>query len=168
MKWRSIRRSPVVSMYINVQTEPFDIKEQYQFLSVTDNAGAVVTFTGLVRPQGEHGELVAMELEHYPGMTESAIQSVIEEAQQRWAVTAVRVIHRVGRLLPGEEIVFVGVAASHRVGAFAAAEFIMDYLKTRAPFWKKEITAEGEHWVEQKASDQQAAGRWSWFLPGQF
>jgi molybdopterin synthase catalytic subunit len=147
-------------MYINIGAQDFDIKEEYTFLSVADNTGAVVTFTGLVRPQGERGTLQAMVLEHYPGMTESSLAAVIEEAEQRWQTTAVRVIHRVGRLLPGDNIVFVGVAASHRAAAFAAAEFIMDYLKTRAPFWKKEITAEGEYWVEQKASDKDAALRW--------
>jgi molybdopterin synthase catalytic subunit len=147
-------------MYIKIDTQDFDIKQEYQILSSASSAGAVVTFSGLVRPQGEQGVLLAMELEHYPGMTESSIESIILEARQRWDVAAVRVIHRIGRLLPGENIVFVGVAASHRAGAFAAAEFIMDYLKTRAPFWKKEITADGEFWVGQKQTDEQAAGRW--------
>ena len=130
-------------------------------LAGVDHAGAVVTFTGCVRLQGERGELLAMELECYPGMTESSLAAIVEEARQRWELLAVRVVHRVGRLLVGEEIVFVGVSARHRAVAFAAAEFIMDYLKTRAPFWKKEVTADGEYWVEQKQTDEQAVQRWS-------
>lgn len=147
-------------MDIKIIQQDFDIKEEYIFLSSVDGAGAVVSFSGLVRSQGEQGMLLAMELEHYPSMTESSIAAIVAEARQRWDVAAVRVIHRVGRLLPGDNIVFVGVAASHRAGAFAAAEFVMDYLKTRAPFWKKEITADGEYWVAQKQTDEQAAGRW--------
>jgi molybdopterin synthase catalytic subunit len=147
-------------MYIRICRQGFDIKEEYQNLSAVDGAGAVVTFSGLVRPQGEHGELLAMELECYPGMTETSIVAIIDEAEQKWPLKAVRVTHRIGRLLPGDNIVFVGVSASHRAAAFAAAEFIMDYLKTRAPFWKKEITADGEYWVEQKQKDERAAERW--------
>lgn len=147
-------------MPVLISEQDFDIAEQHGWLVQAGNAGAVVTFCGLVRPQGEHGELLAMELEHYPDMTEASIAAIIEEARQRWELVAVRVIHRVGRLSPGDRIVFVGVAATHRAAAFAAAEFIMDYLKNRAPFWKKEITATGEHWVEQKQQDRQAAGRW--------
>jgi molybdopterin synthase catalytic subunit len=147
-------------MYIRIGEQDFDIKEEYQFLSKADQPGAVVTFSGLVRPHGERGVLLAMELECYPGMAEARIAAIISEAEQQWPLKAVRVIHRIGRLQPGDNIVFVGVSASHRAAAFAAAEFIMDYLKTRAPFWKKEITADGEYWVEQKQKDEQAAGRW--------
>jgi molybdopterin synthase catalytic subunit len=147
-------------MYIRISQQHFDIKEEYQFLSAVEGVGAVVTFSGLVRVQGEHGELLAMELECYPGMTETSIAAIIDEAKGKWPLKAVRVIHRIGRLLPGDNIVFVGVAASHRAAAFAAAEFIMDYLKTRAPFWKKEITTAGEYWVEQKQGDERAAERW--------
>ena len=147
-------------MYIRIGEQDFDIKEEYQFLSKADQPGAVVTFSGLVRPQGERGALLAMELECYPGMAEASIAAIISEAEQQWPLKVVRVIHRIGRLQPGDNIVFVGVSASHRAAAFAAAEFIMDYLKTRAPFWKKEITADGEYWVEQKQKDEQAAGRW--------
>lgn len=147
-------------MYISIQPQDFDIKEEYSELSLGDNVGAVVIFTGLVREQGENDQLLAMELEHYPGMTEASITTIVNEASERWPLVAVRVIHRIGRLLPNDNIVYVGVAASHRAAAFAAAEFIMDYLKTRAPFWKKEITATGEYWVEQKARDEQAAQSW--------
>ena len=147
-------------MYIRISQQDFDIKEEYEFLSAVDNAGAVVTFSGLVRSRGERGELLAMELECYPGMTEASIAAIIDEAEQKWPLAAVRVIHRIGKLQPGDNIVFVGVSASHRAAAFEAAEFIMDYLKTRAPFWKKEITADGEYWVEQKQKDEQAAERW--------
>ncbi len=101
-----------------------------------------------------------MTLEHYPGMTEDALAEIVASARQRWALRRVRVIHRVGRLLPGERIVFVGVAASHRHDAFAACEFIMDYLKTQAPFWKKEETAAGARWVDARESDDIAANRW--------
>lgn len=146
--------------WVRIGEANFAVGSEYAALSAVANAGAVVTFAGLVRQQGEQGDLLAMELEHYPGMTEASIAGIVEEAQQRWPLLAVRVIHRVGRLLPGDNIVFVGVAASHRAAAFAAAEFIMDYLKTRAPFWKKEITAAGEYWVEQKHSDVSAGLRW--------
>lgn len=147
-------------MSIRISQQDFDIKEEYERLAAAGNTGAVVTFSGLVRSAGERGELLAMELECYPGMTEASIEAIIDEARQKWPLQAVQVIHRVGRLLPGDNIVFVGVASAHRASAFAAAEFIMDYLKTRAPFWKKEITAAGEYWVEQKQTDERAADRW--------
>jgi molybdopterin synthase catalytic subunit len=146
--------------WVRIGEADFAVGSEYAALSAVANTGAVVTFAGLVREQGEQGALLGMELEHYPGMTEASIAGIVEEAQQRWPLLAVRVIHRVGRLLPGDNIVFVGVAASHRAAAFAAAEFIMDYLKTRAPFWKKEITTAGEYWVEQKHSDVSAGLRW--------
>lgn len=121
-------------------------------------AGAVVTFTGVVRDNG--GQLTAMEIEHYPGMTEKAISAIMEEAVARWALADALVIHRYGVLQSGEPIMMVATAAPHRADAFAAAEFLMDYLKSRAPFWKKEISALGADWVAAKDSDEAALTRW--------
>ncbi|MGD8203564.1 molybdopterin synthase catalytic subunit MoaE [Pantoea sp. FN0305] len=145
---------------IRVGLAPFNMAEEYQWLSACDQDGAVVTFTGKVRNHnlGEH--VSALTLEHYPGMTEKALAEIVEQARARWPLERVSVIHRIGELFPGDEIVFVGVSAAHRGAAFASAEFIMDYLKTRAPFWKREATPEGDRWVEARHSDQQAAGRW--------
>jgi molybdopterin synthase catalytic subunit len=112
------------------------------------------------RTANEVNNIAAMTLEHYPGMTEKALAEIVAEAESRWSLCAVRVIHRIGRLLPGERIVFVGVAAAHRGDAFAACEFIMDYLKTRAPFWKKEETPQGARWVDARDDDETAAARW--------
>ncbi|WP_336367441.1 molybdenum cofactor biosynthesis protein MoaE [Marinobacter sp. C2H3] len=146
---------------IRVQTEDFDPSAEYQALRATGNGtGAVATFTGLVRDSGDRQGVTGLELEHYPGMTEQVIQGLIDESSRRWDVQSVRVIHRVGRLATGDQIVFVGVASAHRSDAFAACEFLMDALKTSAPFWKKELTASGEHWVEQKASDRDRANAW--------
>ena len=121
-------------------------------------AGAVVTFTGVVRDNGE--QLTAMEIEHYPGMTEKAISAIMEEAIARWALADALVIHRYGVLQSGAPIMMVATAAPHRADAFAAAEFLMDYLKSRAPFWKKEISALGADWVAAKDSDEAALTRW--------
>ena len=121
-------------------------------------AGAVVTFTGLVRDNG--GVLAAMEIEHYPGMTEKAIAAMADEAVARWSLAGVLVIHRYGRLHPNEPIMMVATASRHRADAFAAAEFLMDYLKSRAPFWKKELTADGTAWVAPRDEDEAALGRW--------
>lgn len=146
-------------MPLLVQAQPFDLgAETAAFTAGVQGAGAVVTFTGLVRDEG--GRLSAMEIEHYPGMTEKAISAIVEEACQRWHLADVLVIHRHGRLLPGEAIMMVATAAPHRGDAFAAAEFLMDYLKSRAPFWKKEIGAGGEDWVAAKDEDEAALGRW--------
>ncbi len=123
--------------------------------------GAIVTFTGLVRDSNLSDGVEGLFLEHYPGMTESSIVAILHEAAQRWEVIASRVIHRVGPLAPGDQIVFVGACSPHRADAFEAADFIMDYLKTRAPFWKKERTAEGERWLTTRQSDVDAASRWS-------
>jgi molybdopterin synthase catalytic subunit len=143
---------------ISVQPADFDAGAEIAALSVGDaGAGAVASFVGLVR---HDGEVAAMTLEHYPGMTEAALAEIVAQAKLRWDLRRVRVIHRVGRLLPGENIVFVGVASSHRGDAFAACEFIMDYLKTRAPFWKKEQTPAGARWVDARESDDRAASRW--------
>ena len=123
--------------------------------------GAIASFVGLARDMNEGSGVAAMTLEHYPGMTEKALAALVDEAISRWALLDVTVIHRVGRLLPGDSIVLVVVASSHRGEAFTACEFIMDYLKTRAPFWKKEETAEGERWVDARVSDDAAAARWN-------
>ena len=124
--------------------------------------GAVCSFTGLARDLGDQSGVQSLFLEHYPGMTESAIHAVVDEASQRWNIHRTEVVHRVGEIQAGERIVFVGVSSRHRQDAFEACQFIMDYLKTCAPFWKKEITAAGDgDWVEQKASDREAAQRWA-------
>jgi molybdopterin synthase catalytic subunit len=145
---------------IRVGSATFSVAEEYAWLSAHDSDGAVVTFTGKVRNHNLGDSVAALTLEHYPGMTEKALTEIVEEARQRWALQQVSVIHRVGELFPGEEIVFVGVSSAHRSSAFAAAEFIMDYLKTRAPFWKREATAHGDRWVDARDSDHQAAERW--------
>jgi molybdopterin synthase catalytic subunit len=143
---------------VSVQAADFDVGAEVAALSAGDaEAGAVASFVGLVR---DDGEVAAMTLEHYPGMTEQALAEIVTQARARWQLRQVRVIHRVGRMLPGERIVFVGIASSHRHDAFAACEFIMDYLKTRAPFWKKEETAAGGRWVDARESDDIAASRW--------
>ncbi|MGE5466735.1 MAG: molybdopterin synthase catalytic subunit MoaE [Ignavibacteria bacterium] len=144
-------------MSVSVQEADFDCGAEIAALGEGDDgAGAVASFVGLVRGEG----ILAMTLEHYPAMTEKALADIVAQAQQRWDLRRVRVIHRVGRLLPGDRIVFVGVSSSHRGDAFAACEFIMDYLKTRAPFWKKEETREGGRWVDARESDDAAASRW--------
>ena len=146
---------------VTIQTEDFDPGTLIQTLEQGRPAiGAVCTFTGLARDYGDQTGIQRLVLEHYPGMTESAIESIIEEARNRWPLQAVTVVHRVGSLAPGERIVFVGTTSAHRKAAFEACQFVMDYLKTQAPFWKKEVTDEGEHWVEQKASDRAAARQW--------
>ncbi|MBI4985552.1 MAG: molybdopterin synthase catalytic subunit MoaE [Rhodocyclales bacterium] len=146
-------------MSVSVQEADFDTGAEIAALSRNDDgAGAVASFVGLVR--GGSDGVGAMSLEHYPGMTEKALAEIVAIACRRWDVRRVRVIHRIGRLLPGEPIAFVGVASSHRGDAFAACEFIMDYLKTRAPFWKKEETATGSRWVDARETDDAAASRW--------
>ena len=140
-------------MKVSVQREDFDLSREVQAISGDGAVGAVASFVGLVRE-------VAMTLEHYPGMTERAIAAIVEEARGRWSVLDCTVIHRYGDLAPGDRIVLVAVASAHRGDAFAACEFIMDYLKTRATFWKKEHRAEGASWVEARAADDQAAERW--------
>lgn len=148
-------------MKIVVQTDAFDLGAEVDALRANrTDIGAVASFVGLARDMNEGSGVAAMTLEHYPGMTEKALAALVEEANARWALLGVTVIHRVGRLLPGDPIVLVAVASSHRGEAFAACEFIMDALKTRAPFWKKEETPAGERWVEARASDDSAAARW--------
>lgn len=145
---------------IRVGTAPFSVGEEYPWLAECNDDGAVVTFTGKVRNHNLGDQVSALSLEHYPGMTEKALGEIVAQARSRWSLQRVTVIHRVGDLFPGDEIVFVGVSGAHRSEAFDAAEFIMDYLKTRAPFWKREATGQGERWVEARDSDQQAAKRW--------
>lgn len=145
-------------MRVAVQSAPFDLgAEVAAFASGASGAGALVTFTGVVRPDGG---LTAMEIEHYPGMTEKAIAGIVDQAMTRWALADALVIHRHGRLAPGEHIMMVATAAPHRADAFAAAEFLMDYLKSRAPFWKKETRADGDAWVAAKETDETALKRW--------
>jgi len=147
---------------ISIQTDDFDVGTEYEALRSTGpSTGAIVTFSGLVRDSGDLSGVTGLFLEHYPGMTEQVIQGLIDEASRRWDVQRARVIHRIGRLALADQIVFVGVCSAHRGDAFAACEFIMDALKTSAPFWKKEITHEGEHWVEQKESDVARSQGWS-------
>ena len=148
-------------MTVSVQQDDFDVGAELAALSDgRTDIGAVASFIGLVRSVNEGDAVSAMTLEHYPGMTEQALEDIVAEAHSRWPVATVRVIHRYGRLEPGERIVFVAVAGGHRGEAFAACEFIMDYLKTRAPFWKKEDTPAGARWVDARDSDDNAAARW--------
>ncbi|TCK09390.1 molybdopterin synthase catalytic subunit MoaE [Marinobacterium mangrovicola] len=145
---------------IGVQQADFDLSAFNQMLrqGVTEY-GAVVTFSGLVRDFAD-GSLQALELEHYPGMTERSLQRIVEQARERWSLGNIVVRHRVGRMEPGDEIVFVGVTSAHRREAFEAAQFLMDYLKRDAPFWKKEIAGGKGHWVDQKETDLRAADAW--------
>ncbi|YCI80538.1 molybdopterin synthase catalytic subunit MoaE [Enterobacteriaceae bacterium] len=139
---------------------PLSVGDEYAWLAACEEDGAVVTFTGKVRNHNLGDNVTALTLEHYPGMTEKALAEIVAEARARWPLTRVTLIHRVGELKSGEEIVFVGVTGAHRSAAFEAAEFMMDYLKTRAPFWKREATPDGDRWVDARDSDQQAAKRW--------
>ena len=145
---------------IRVGHAPFDMAEEYRWLAARHEDGAVVTFTGKVRNHNLGDNVAALTLEHYPGMTEKALKDIVDDARQRWPLQRVTVIHRIGELFPGDEIVFVGVTSAHRSSAFAAAEFVMDYLKTRAPFWKREATDDGDRWVDARDSDHQSAQRW--------
>jgi molybdopterin synthase catalytic subunit len=149
-------------MTVRLQREPFDAAAESAALTRgRSDIGAVVTFTGICRGDENGTPIAALTLEHYPGMADAEIARHIEEAEQRWALLGVTVIHRYGRLTPGEDIVLVVTTSSHRQDAFAAAEFLMDYLKTRAPFWKQVEQAGATHWVDAKSTDDQAADRWS-------
>lgn len=146
---------------IVVQTTDFEMQALYQQLRQANTTdGAIVTFTGLVRDFNQKSQVTGLYLEHYPAMTQKALQAIVNAARQRWELGRITVLHRVGQLAPGEQIVFVGVTSSHRQNAFAACEFIMDYLKTQAPFWKKELTNQGDHWVGAKQQDKAAADKW--------
>ncbi len=150
-------------MSISVQESDFDTGAEIAALSAgRDDVGAVASFVGLVRADksATDSAVQSMTLEHYPGMTEKALHEIVVQAESRWSLLGTRVIHRVGKLAPGDRIVLVAVASAHRSDAFSACEFIMDYLKTRAPFWKKEDTAAGGRWVDARESDEDAAGRW--------
>ncbi len=146
---------------ILVTTEPFDPHAESAALHARNPAvGAVVDFIGWMRDFNEGDPVTAMTLEHYPGMTEKALQRIVAEAESRWDLLGVRIVHRVGELKPSEPIVLVAVASAHRGDAFRACEFLIDYLKTRAPFWKKETTRDGERWVQARHSDRAAEARW--------
>ncbi len=146
---------------VRVQAEDFDVGRELDALTRgRRDVGAVASFVGLVRDANDGQAIGGMTLEHYPGMTEKALEEVCAQADSRWDLIGMVVVHRVGSLVPGDQIVLVGVASAHRGEAFAACEFIMDYLKTRAPFWKREDTPTGARWVEARASDDLAAGRW--------
>lgn len=149
-------------MAIKIQTMDFDVGQEIaQLRANRPEIGAVVSFIGLVRDINDGSKVATMELEHYPGMTEKALLEIEQQAKQRWPLLESLIIHRVGPLLPLDQIVLVAVAASHRGEAFAACEFMMDYLKTRAPFWKKEQTPQGERWVDARHSDTSALDKWS-------
>ncbi|MEH0687838.1 molybdopterin synthase catalytic subunit MoaE [Vibrio cholerae] len=149
-----------MTVRISVQADDFDVGEEYGQLAQDASIGAVVTFVGKVRDMNLGDQVTGLTLEHYPGMTESSLQKIADSALARWPLDCVRVIHRVGDLDIGDQIVFVGVTSAHRKAAFEACEFVMDYLKTQAPFWKKERTTTDTRWVESRESDAQAAQRW--------
>jgi molybdopterin synthase catalytic subunit len=150
-----------IRVLVSVQTEDFDVSSELAAMRAGDAAiGAVVNFVGLVRDRNDGAAVAALTLEHYPGMTERALEKIVVEAGKRWSLNAVRVIHRVGTLQVEDQIVLVATASPHRGDAFEACAFIMDYLKTRAPFWKREDTPGGARWVEAKDADDDAAARW--------
>jgi molybdopterin synthase catalytic subunit len=146
---------------VRIQENDFDISAEIRALRKGDpRVGAVVTFLGTVRDMNDGSKVKGMTLEHYPGMTEKALEDIISQAKTRWDIYQALVIHRVGPLLPEDQIVFVAVTSAHRGEAFAACEFMMDYLKTAAPFWKKEVTPEGARWVDSRVTDDAAMARW--------
>ena len=148
-------------MTVRIQTADFDVGRELTALRAGNpRVGAVAAFVGTVRDVNDGSTVAAMTLEHYPGMTEKALAAIVDEAKARWDLIEALVVHRVGPLAPADQIVLVGVTSAHRGEAFAACEFIMDYLKTRAPFWKKEMTPDGARWVEARTSDDDAAARW--------
>lgn len=146
---------------VSVQEADFSVDEEYKkLLNDCPKAGAIVTFTGLMRDFNDGDTVSALNLEHYPGMTEKVLTDIAEQTSQRWPTLQIRVVHRFGDMYPSDQIVFVGVSSAHRKAAFEACEFLMDFLKTKAPFWKKEVTDKGSRWVEQKDSDKTASQRW--------
>jgi molybdopterin synthase catalytic subunit len=148
-------------MPVRVQTEDFDVSRELARLRGDNRSvGAVAAFIGTVRDVNDDARVASMTLEHYPGMTEKALAAIVETAKSRWDIVDALVIHRVGALAPSDQIVLVGVTSAHRGDALAACEFIIDYLKTQAPLWKKEETSEGARWVEARAADDDAAARW--------
>ena len=151
-----------MSFSIAVQEQDFDVGREYDELISGDSAaGAVVFFVGRVRDTNYARDVKSMSLEHYPGMTEKVLQQILDEAKARWKLIAARIVHRVGELHVSDQIVFVGVTSMHREHAFQAAEFLMDFLKTQAPFWKKELTGQGALWVEENSEDVNASLRWN-------
>jgi molybdopterin synthase catalytic subunit len=153
-------------MPIRIQTADFDLAGEVALLRAGDpRIGAIVTFTGTVRDMNDGASVAQMELEHYPGMTEKALEDIVAQARGRWAIFEALVIHRVGPLQPLDQIVLVAVTAAHRGEAFAACEFIIDYLKTQAPFWKKEQTPQGTRWVDARVTDDKAMDKWSAAAP---
>jgi molybdopterin synthase catalytic subunit len=150
-----------MSFSVSIQTQDFDVSHELAALRQGDaRVGAVCAFLGTVRERNDGSAVASMELEHYPGMTEKSISVMMDEAQKRFDIYAARVIHRVGLLHPEDQIVWVAVTSAHRGESFKACEFLMDYLKTQAPFWKKEVTPEGARWVDARVSDDQALARW--------
>ncbi|MGO4390711.1 molybdenum cofactor biosynthesis protein MoaE [Variovorax sp. M-6] len=146
---------------VSIQKEDFDLQKEVAALRAGDaRVGAVCSFIGTVRDRNDGSTVASMELEHYPGMTEKAIEAMIDEAHRRFAILGARVIHRVGLLQPQDQIMMVAVTSAHRGESFQACEFLMDYLKTQAPFWKKEQTPEGARWVDARATDDEAMARW--------
>jgi molybdopterin synthase catalytic subunit len=146
---------------VTVQSEDFDLAQEYAALLADDRSiGAVVAFVGTVRDLNLAEDVVALELEHYPGMTEKSLSNILNTAAGRWSLQGARIVHRIGKMYPGDQIVMVLTASAHRGDAYEANNFIMDYLKTEAPFWKKEWTPEGPRWIEARDSDDKAAARW--------
>ncbi|QYJ97770.1 molybdopterin synthase catalytic subunit MoaE [Shewanella alkalitolerans] len=143
-----------------VQTQDFSVPDEYARIAGDDSDGAVVTFVGKVRDFNDGSAVTDLTLEHYPGMTEAVLNQIAVEARERWPLTHVTIIHRVGTMALGEQIVFIGVTSAHRKAAFAACEFLIDFLKTKAPFWKLEAGDQGKNWVEAKDADEQAAKMW--------
>lgn len=146
---------------VSVMREDFSVAEEYDLLAQGSSAGAVAMFSGKVRDMNLGSNVTGLTLEHYPGMTEKALSDICQQALDRWPLQKVRVIHRIGDLDIGDQIVFVGVTSAHRGASFEACEFVMDFLKTKAPFWKKERTTEACRWIESRASDHKAASRWT-------
>ena len=150
-----------VPLSVKIQQAVFDVTAlQHGLLAGAQQEGAVASFTGYVRASNDQRAVNSLELEHYPGMTEKSIEDILREATERWTLLSAGVVHRVGLLHPGDPIVWVGIASTHRGEAFSACEFVMDYLKTRAPFWKKEVGPEGARWVDARDSDSSRADRW--------
>ncbi len=150
----------MTDIQISVQEQPFDQNAVYQWLSEQHSAGATVIFVGKVRDLNLGDEVSSLYLEHYPAMTEKALREIVEQAKARWNIQRVSVIHRVGLLHTGDGIVLVGISSAHRGDAYHANEFIMDFLKSKAPFWKKEQTNQGERWIEARESDKEALEKW--------
>lgn len=146
---------------VAVQSADFDLSREYTALLAQDRGiGAIVAFVGTVRDLNLAQDVVALELEHYPGMTEKSLRKILDAATERWSLQGARIVHRFGKMYPGDQIVLVLTASAHRGDAYEANNFIMDYLKTEAPFWKKEWTPEGPRWIEARDSDDKAAARW--------